>query len=288
MLKLSWHRPIHRKIIHTIDEVAFQTNLLALNAAVEAARAGEAGAGFAVVADEVRNLALRAAQAAGTTSEILAETLQKIDEGADLVKKSNTSFGEVVSSVDETGSLMNRISGASADQSREVQEVHTAIAEINTVTGQNAVRAEKSAMVSVEMSVRAEQLNGYIEDLRMQLGGAEEIAKILKTMGNRELDKGEYLIHQGETGSEAYIIESGTFAISTNEAPEKIVAVLTTGDIVGEIALVKKVRRTANVIAQERGSVRVLKKSDMLKVFSERKMLNRSVLTIVKKRLHQL
>lgn len=276
------------EIIHTIDEVAFQTNLLALNAAVEAARAGEAGAGFAVVADEVRNLALRAAQAAGTTSEILAETLHRIDEGSDLVEKSNASFARVVDSVDETGLLMNRISGASVDQSREVQEVHSTIAEINTVTGQNAVRAERSAMASVEMSVRAEQLNGYIEDLRLQLGGAEKIAKILATIGNKELQKGEYLIRQGETGSEAYIIESGTFAISTNEAPEKIVAVLSAGDIVGEIALVEEIRRTANVIAQERGSVRVLKKSDMLKVFTEQKILNRSVLTMVKRRLLQL
>ena len=87
------------RIIKTIDEIAFQTNLLALNAAVEAARAGEVGAGFAVVADEVRNLAMRSADAAKDTSELIVNTSKRISDGADLMKTTNDDFDRVEESV---------------------------------------------------------------------------------------------------------------------------------------------------------------------------------------------
>ena len=111
------------KIIKTIDEIAFQTNLLALNAAVEAARAGEAGAGFAVVADEVRNLAMRAAEAARSTTNLIDGTAKKIKAGSELVRKTSSEFSEVASSVSKLDGLIAEISAASNQQAQGITEM---------------------------------------------------------------------------------------------------------------------------------------------------------------------
>ena len=106
------------KIIKTIDEIAFQTNLLALNAAVEAARAGEAGAGFAVVASEVRNLAMRAADAAQNTSDLIAGTVKKVKNGGDLVTRTNDDFSKVAESTAKVNELVGEIAAASKEQAQ--------------------------------------------------------------------------------------------------------------------------------------------------------------------------
>jgi len=153
------------KIVKTIDEIAFQTNILALNAAVEAARAGEAGAGFAVVADEVRNLALRAAQAAKDTSALIESSLASIESGKGYVTATHDAFRQVEQSTRRVGELVSEINQASDEQKRGVEQINTAVNEMDRVTQASASSAEESAAAAEELNAQAAVMKGLVDEL---------------------------------------------------------------------------------------------------------------------------
>ena len=154
------------QIINVIDEIAFQTNLLALNAGVEAARAGDAGKGFAVVAQEVRELAQRAASAAKDIKGLITKSGEEVAVGVKYVQATGTSLADIENRVLKINDHIHSIATAAREQSTGLQEVSTAINQMDQVTQHNAAMVEESSAATHKLKAEADSLAALVARFR--------------------------------------------------------------------------------------------------------------------------
>jgi len=154
-------------IISVIDGIAFQTNILALNAAVEAARAGEQGRGFAVVASEVRSLAQRSADAAREIKTLIGASVEKVENGTQLVSEAGRSMEGIVAQVQRVSDLIGEISSATSEQTTGISQVGEAVTHLDQVTQQNAALVEQSAAAADSLRHQAAKLAEVVSVFRL-------------------------------------------------------------------------------------------------------------------------
>ncbi|MCD4734031.1 Crp/Fnr family transcriptional regulator [bacterium] len=116
----------------------------------------------------------------------------------------------------------------------------------------------------------------------------EELKRVYSLLKRKEYqEKGYAIIVEGHPGDAFYMIESGMLKVTRqhHDGRIKIINLLTTGDVFGEMALLDDVPRSATVVTMEPTSLLVLNKRDFIHLITETSELALKIISTLSQRL---
>lgn len=164
-------------IINSVNAISEQSKILAVNASIEAAKAGEYGSGFAVVAQEVKNLAGQSKDATEQITRTLTSIRQSVEGMVRLARDGEERTALGVSSISNTGAIVNDLSDAIQEASEVADEIDSSVSqqsmglsqiasamdEINISASENQQISKKMESSTLEMTRSLDELSVLVD-----------------------------------------------------------------------------------------------------------------------------
>jgi len=125
----------------------------------------------------VRNLAQRCAQAAKETAALIEESIAASQGGKHKVDQVAQSIRELTETSGRVKTLVEEVSLGSAEQTRGIEQIAQALAQMERVTQQSAAGAEQSAAAAEELTAQSSALLHLVGGLAAMVEGGRAVGR---------------------------------------------------------------------------------------------------------------
>ena len=106
---------------------------------------------------------------------LIQNSLEKVEKGSTLVDRSGMTLQEIVSSVKRVTDIVGEIAAASGEQSTGIEQVNSAVTQMDQVTQSNAAQTEELSSTAQSLAGQATRLSELVSVFK--LGDGTEFAR---------------------------------------------------------------------------------------------------------------